>query len=383
MRPSTIHSANRIARTIAIVLAAVFCVSFGASGGKNVSLNSKLGNVQDQIRDVRAKIRQKEGQKRTVIGQLTTTESRLEDAQSDLAINKLKLLDAEADLAQTIERLERTIRQLERRQTLLSSRIVDIYEGEDTGYLNVLLESEDMWVFLTRTEDLGYIIKADSELIRQINEDKAQIEADKARQTQRVAEIEQIQIRLEDERNRISELAEDKRGQLDKIENSRELYEQALDELLAQSRAIEAQIRRIQRSPGGRIRYSKPFSGGLSRPCGGRISSRFGYRVHPITGVYKLHTGVDMATSSGTSIKAAADGVVIIAGWQGAYGYAVVIDHGGGVSTLYGHCSSILVRVGQEVSRGEVIARVGSTGYSTGPHLHFEKRINGTPVNPM
>ena len=379
----TVRTTNRIARIIAVILAAVFCMSLGASGGKNVSLNSKLGNVQDQIRNVRAKIRQKEGQKRTVIGQLTVTESKLEDAQSDLAVNKLRLLDAQADLAQTIERLERTIRQLERRQELLSERVVDIYEGEDAGYLNVILESEDMWTFLTRAEDLGYIIKSDSDLIQQIKEDKAQIEADKARQTQRVAEIGQIQVRLEEERDSISELAEDKRGQLDKIENSRELYEQALDELLAQSRAIEAQIRRIQRSPGGRIRYSKPFSGGLSRPCGGRITSGFGYRVHPITGVYKLHTGVDIAASSGTSIGSAADGVVIIAGWQGAYGNAVVIDHGGGISTLYGHCSSICCSVGQEVSQGEVIARVGSTGYSTGPHCHFEKRINGTPVNPM
>lgn len=362
--------------------AAVFLVGQVCSTSGKPSLNSQLGSVERQIKDVKRKIAQKEGEKRTVIGQLTDTQRALETAQTSLSRNKLKLLDAQADLAATVARLERTKRHLARRQDLLTRRVVDIYQGEDLRYADVVLGSADMWSFLTRAYYLQQILDSDTELIRQIQADKAAIEEDKARQAQRVEDIAALQERLETQRNKIASLAESKRAQLDAIENSKELYEKALAELEAKSREIERRIRDIQNTPRGRQRYARAFSGGLMFPCAGRVSSTFGYRVHPITGVYKLHTGVDIAAPTGTAIKAAADGVVIISGWQGAYGYAVVIDHGGGVSTLYGHCSKLLVRVDEKVKQGQVIARVGSTGYSTGPHVHFEKRVNGTPVNP-
>lgn len=346
------------------------------------SLKSQLGSVERQIKDVKQKIQQKEGQKRTVIGQLNATERALEDAQSSLSQNMLKLMDAKGDLEATIARLERTKRHLERRQELLTRRIVDIYQGEDLNYADVVLGASDMWSFLTRAYYLQQILDSDTVLIQQIQADKDLIEKDKARKAQRVGEIESLQVRLTQERDRISDLADDRRQQIDAIENDKEKYERALEELERQSQKIAAQIQQIYQTPQGKARYARAFTGGLSYPISGRISSPFGYRVHPITGVYKLHTGVDLAAPSGTPIHAAADGVVIIAGWQGAYGRAVVIDHGGGVSTLYGHCSELLVSVNQNVSKGQVIAKVGSTGYSTGPHCHFEKRVNGTPVNP-
>ncbi len=115
----------------------------------------------------------------------------------------------------------------------------------------------------------------------------------------------------------------------------------------------------------------------------GRVSSPFGYRIHPILGVRKLHTGIDINGSTGTPISAAADGKVILSQTYGGYGRAVVIDHGGGMATLYAHQSSIAVSVGEVVTRGEVIGYVGCTGSCTGPHLHFEVRLNGVPVDPM
>lgn len=349
-------------------------------------LNSKLAKakrINEQIRAVKQKIRVKEHERKTVIGQLSLTEARLEAAQDNLARNKLRLLDAQSDLDATMKRLARTRKQLARRRALLARRVVDIYEGEDLGYLNVLLGATDMWTFLTRAYYVKRILDSDTRLIAQIRADEAAIERDRQRQARRLAEIRALHARLVVQRNEVASLVESKRRQLMAIEHSKELYEKALDELLAQSQRIEEEIRRIQSTPAGRARYARTFRGGLALPVSGRITSRFGYRVHPITGVYKLHTGVDIACSCGTPIRAAADGVVIIAGWQGAYGYTVVIDHGGGISTLYGHCSSILVDVGEEVRKGQVIARVGSTGLSTGPHCHFEKRVNGKPVNPL
>ena len=117
-------------------------------------------------------------------------------------------------------------------------------------------------------------------------------------------------------------------------------------------------------------------------PSSSYISSPFGYRIHPIYGYSKLHTGMDIGASSGSAIVAANAGTVISSGWNGGYGKCIVVDHGGGVTTLYAHCSALYVSVGQSVTRGQQIAAVGSTGNSTGPHCHFEVRINGSYVNP-
>ena len=114
------------------------------------------------------------------------------------------------------------------------------------------------------------------------------------------------------------------------------------------------------------------------------VTSPYGYRIHPVTGKSRFHAGIDIGAAHGTSILAANDGVVIVSGYNsGGYGNYVVINHGGGYTTLYAHCSSLLVSVGQKVSRGQVIARCGSTGMSTGPHIHFEVQVNGTTTNPM
>lgn len=114
-----------------------------------------------------------------------------------------------------------------------------------------------------------------------------------------------------------------------------------------------------------------------------RITSTFKMRVHPITGVYKLHTGVDIAAPIGSNFIAVNDGIVVKAGWGGAYGNMVIIDHGGGISTLYAHGSEIVATLGQEIKKGEVALKIGSTGYSTGPHAHFEVRVNNIPQDPM
>ena len=378
----------RVARLACLlaILVALASLPHASCGAKKSALSTKIKQAKKIRADIdryRHKIRVKEQEKRSVIGRLSEIESRLVEAQDSLTRNKIRLLDAQADLKATIERLERTRKQLARRRALFGRRIVDIYEGEDLNYVNVVLGATDMWTFLTRAYYLQRILDSDTTLIKQIRADEEAIERDKARQQKRVGEIQGLQVRLEAERNQVASLAEDKRSQLAAIENSKELMEQALDALLAKSQEIEDQIRAIQNTPRGQARYARAFRGGLRMPVGGRITSRFGYRVHPITGVYKLHTGVDIACPTGSSICAAADGVVILAGWMGAYGYAVVIDHGGGVSTLYGHNSRLLVGVGDKVKQGQTIARAGSTGYSTGPHCHFEKRVNGTPVNPL
>ena len=372
---------------VLLIMVSVFmlgtCAAAAKKSNKKQVLKTKLGTVHQKIRQVKKIIWAKELKKRNVVVELTKTQRKLELVQTSLSQNKLRFLDARLDLDNTIKKLDRTKRQLERRSDLLSRRIVDIYEGDDISYLNVILGSSDMWTFLTRSYYLQKILDSDAVLIVQIREDKLAIEQLKARQAKRVNEIGSLQVRLESERNQVEELRDDNFQQIQAIEHDKDLQEKVLDELLAESNRIENEIQRFQNTAKGRAIYSKTFKGNLGWPCRGRITSRFGYRVHPITGVYKLHDGVDIAAPSGTSICSAADGVVIQAGWRGAYGYGITVAHGGNISTFYGHCSKLIARVGDKVSRGQTIARVGSTGSSTGPHCHFMKFVNGKKVNPL
>ena len=155
-----------------------------------------------------------------------------------------------------------------------------------------------------------------------------------------------------------------------------------IDEYNNQINAIETEIKSLLLVAS----FGEEYKGGTMKwPIEGHytITSNYGMRTHPITGVYKLHTGVDISATTGDNFTAIADGIVVKAGYNTAYGNMVIIDHGGGVQTLYAHGSEIIAQLGQEVKAGDVVLKVGSTGYSTGPHAHFEVRINGETVNPL
>jgi len=167
------------------------------------------------------------------------------------------------------------------------------------------------------------------------------------------------------------------------IEQNREELEAMLEQQERDSERVRAMLEALARTPGGKARAVRPWSGDYRLPVRGSISSRFGMRLHPILGTYRMHNGVDISAPYGSPIQASAAGVVVHSGWLGGYGKTVIIDHGGGISTLYGHCSKLLVSEGEHVKQGQTIALVGSTGFSTGPHLHFERRREGVPVNPL
>lgn len=158
--------------------------------------------------------------------------------------------------------------------------------------------------------------------------------------------------------------------------------ERQLKELIAESNRIEAELRALSRNSARSYRGA-PWTSSFRRPVNGRITSGYGMRVHPILHSRRMHTGIDIGAPTGTPIHAAGNGMVVSTGWRGGYGNCIIVDHGNGRATLYAHCSSISARSGQVVKAGQTIGRVGSTGFSTGPHLHWEVRINGRPVNPL
>jgi peptidoglycan DL-endopeptidase CwlO len=373
---------RRIRVLTSIALAAILLSQLCAFGDKKSNLNARLGHVKQTKKALQYKIHLKKEQERTELGKLAIVQSKLEDAQDKLTTNKIKLQDAKADLAVTTKHLNMKKRELARHQELLRRRVVEIYEGDDLSYADVVLGSSDMWTFLTRAYYLQRIVNADTVLIDQINEAKKSIEADKAQQARRVAEIDSRMSQLVGERDAVQSATREKERQVGAIENDKVAMERALAEMEAEEHRIEDQILRLQSTPAGLKRAAKVFHGTFMLPVSGRCTCRFGYRIHPVTHKPGFHTGMDIGVPAGTPVHAAADGTVVKAGYNSAYGYMVVIEHDGGYSTLYGHNSRMLVSVGDNVKQGEVIAKSGSTGLSTGPHVHYQLMKMGKPINP-
>ena len=310
-------------------------------------------------------------------------QKRVLDEQADAAIAEHKARRAE--LNKTLERLEEneeklavTEKEYERKRDVLARRVRDIYINGQISYVDVLFGAKDFSDFLTRMDLLKRVIKQDYDLVHGVLADrdamlalKVELEKDKAAQEPLEKKAREARLAMED-----------------KVEQQQALIEQmkydkaTIDRKQDESRAASERITRMLQRSGLR---SLPVqgSGAMLWPLAGEITSDFGWRTHPITGAQRFHSGIDIGGDYGDPIYAAQAGTVEYAGWISGYGNAVIINHGGGISTLYGHCQSVEVSTGENVAQGDLIALCGSTGNSTGPHCHFEVRVNGEPVNPL
>lgn len=315
---------------------------------------------------------------------------RLNDAEHRLKVTQNALSDVRTQLVSTRNSLSRTRaelnvieKRLKNRNDLLVSRVITNYKQGNSGYLNVLVGAADFSDLMSRSYVVHKLVDTDKDLLDGFKRDKAAVQEHKAAlevQEKRRASLERQQtiltVQARDEKN-------ERQQTLHEISQERAKYEDQLAELEQNSRQISAMIRKMERTPQGRRRLAQTWHGSFALPVNGQITSGFGMRYHPIIHRYKLHTGVDIGCRIGTPIHAAGSGVIVYAGWYGAYGNCVIIDHGGGITTLYGHQSRVAVRDGASVTKGSVIGYSGNTGWSTGPHCHFEKRNHGTPVSPF
>ena len=351
-------------------------------------LTSFASSLEDEQKSYEQQAQQKKQKSDEIQGQIENFSEvkRQLDEEADKAIAEHKqckaaLDETEGRMQENEDRLDVLGKDYEQKSDRLGTRVRDIYMHGQISYLDVLFGAKDFGDLMTRMDLLKRVIHDDYELVHTVLDEKQEIET-------RQAELEKdkkTQAEEEQKTRAAREVMEQKvakqQALIEKMKSDKAVFDQQYDELMAASKQIADMIRgrhyRVEPSSGG-----GSGSGGMIWPISGPITSEFGWRTHPITGDQRFHSGLDIGGDYGIPVHAAQGGTVTYAGWISGYGNTVIIDHGGGITTLYGHNQSLAVSEGQSVSQGETISYCGSTGNSTGPHCHFEVRQNGEPVSP-
>lgn len=344
-------------------------------------LYTKQNEIQEQKNEATTKLEMVQSELSQTLQQVQGLNENINTYQNQINQLDQNIINLQSSITDMEERLEKAQQEYDLKKKTMDTRLVAMYESGETKYLDVLLNSKSLSDLLSNYYLLSVLTDYDTNFLREIDEQKKNIiknketlESNKKEITTKKEEKETTSIILQNtitmKNIYMSQLSEEEK----QVQETIDLYQAQLNE-------IESEIMQITLANLG----SEYIGGIMAWPVPGYtvITSQYGMRTHPITGVYKLHTGVDLRAPIGANFIAANSGIVVKVSEYGAYGKMVMIDHGGGVSTLYAHGSEILVQVGQTVHKGDTVLKVGSTGYSTGAHAHFEVRINGSPVNPI
>jgi murein DD-endopeptidase MepM/ murein hydrolase activator NlpD len=346
-----------------------------AAEKKKETLSEQIGDLDGRLTAIEDRLMALGDRIDVVEDKLSITREKLDVLRDELRLKKLELAEAQAEL------------ELEQRN--FAERAVLSYKSDDLGYADVLLASSSFEDLISRVSVIRELLGGNDELVGGLEATRDEVDAEKdaiAKREKAVADAVRV---LQEKSDELAELRaaqaasqaaalalrREKKGALKGVNKDLAELERQESQLLAESQALTGVVGGSGSTGGG--------SGTLSWPCPGPVVSPFGYRIHPILGYRKMHTGIDIAAGYGVPIRSSAAGIVIYASWMGGYGNVIIVDHGDGLSTLYAHQSSLAVGNGARVGRGQTIGYVGSTGFSTGPHLHYEVRVNGNPVDPM
>ena len=368
---------------LAAVLAMLpFFVSWGFASqadDKRAELNEVQSQMQ-KMQDRKEKARQKAEAATVGLEEIQISINQLRSQARDLQGRKdalqAKINDNQIKLAQKKA-------EVEKRKKIYSKRLREIYINGQINYLDVLLGAKDFGDFSSRMYLLQKIISSDIDMLTQLQKAEAEVKSRQEQLDAQMKDIKTTQAELEAKRARANRLKEQRSYMLYKAQEEEQRSQSEYDRLLAISENITAMLRNMEGSGGSAASSGGGGTGRFLWPCRGVITSYFGWRTHPVFGTTKYHSGMDIGVDYGTPIYAADSGTVIYSGWLGGYGYAVMIDHGSGLVTLYGHNQALNVYEGQYVTKGTCIAYAGSTGYSTGPHCHFEVRLHGEVTEPL
>ena len=365
----------------AMVLPLVYQV-FAAPTDAETKLLADIATRQEELQ---AAIRAAEAEKKDKVAQ-----KQAYDQVLYLLNDQVSAIETETEkLDEEINSLEEQIIQqndeLEERTELFRSRAAALYEEGSISYLDILLDANSFSDFLQRMEITSVMFEYDKTRMEKIKEIRAQLEKDKERvitaKEEQLAKKAELDVKKEEQNTQLRAVNK----VLSEINKNIETMEAMEVQLDAEQKRIQELIRSRERKQNDDGTLGS-YSGGSMvwpTPSTRYITSVYGWRTHPVLGNRRFHNGIDIGAGQGASILAANGGTVIYSGVNGGYGNCLIIDHGGGIKTLYGHCSKLLVANGEKVSAGQLVAYVGSTGLSTGPHLHFEVYVNGSTVDPM
>lgn len=341
------------------------------------SLTKKLNSSKKEMEKLKKELQKNKKAQDKTSKELRYLDLQVEKTEVELEIVENKLKSVTDSITKTLKELEYAKKSLHDKNDLLNSRIKVMYKNGTIGIMEVLLTSKNLTDFLTRLDMVKEIVNHDVNLLKYMKEQKELIEEKKLKLEKDKLLLAKTQQEVVKKKSSLEVATRAKERKIKELKNNYKEMNRQIDELNDYAKKLAKKIVKLQSN-------AKYYGGEMAWPVPGyyRISSPFGKRFHPILKVYKLHTGMDIPAPTGKKVIAANNGKVIHAGWAGGYGKAVMIDHGGKIVTLYAHNSKVLVKAGQVVKKGQTIALIGSTGYSTGPHSHFEVRKNGKYVNP-
>ena len=343
--------------------------------GKLDEIKDSIDAKQAELNSAQAKVTEYEEKIKTLNNEISSTDSEISKVEKSIEENTTEIK-----------------KEQELKKEILGERLRNVYKSNlNDKFLYMILESKNFGELFSNIANIRTLVKTDNKLIEEIEALKnelevrqAELETSKSTLASKKAELLSKEKSLNEVKAEHENTLNTYKSQLNELEELEAEKNAELKELADREDEIEKEIQSyFTKTPSTASPTSNSSSGFIRPVASSTITSSYGPRVHPVTGQYKVHTGVDFAASTGTPFVAAKDGVVTAAEYHPAYGNMVIIDHGGGFSTLYAHASQLKVSVGQKVKQGQVVSLVGSTGYSTGPHAHFEIRINGQHVNPM
>ena len=360
-----------------VVLMSTMALWPGWAAGSDAK-QSQLDQVNQKIEQEKAQLAQREKQKQAVTQQLYQVDQGIAQTRDELdTLNGNQVL-LQTRINNDQQDLQTTQASLDDRTRIFDQRLRDIYIDGNVSYLDVLFKATNLADFLTRFDMLQRIAEQDISLMQQITGMRDQIAQNKQDLEGQQAQLVVVKGQALTKQAALTVSSEQKKQLVSQIQAQMGILQHNVDEDEAYSEQLTQIIQGLTN------KNSPPQgTGHFIWPVKGPITSPFGMRINPITHKYSGHTGIDIGVPYGTPIAAADGGTVIFAGWNVAYGNMTVIDHGGGFSTMYAHQSKQLVAVGDHVTQGQIIGYIGTTGWSTGPHLHFEIRVNGVPKNPM
>ena len=352
------------------------------------SLNQRLKQTNKQRNIIKQKKQQADLRLKREKSKLSNNQQKLENAHIKLQENTVRYNNLVTNLSSMEAQLNNAVSEFQRIDREMKSRITDVYKHQRRGMFEMILSAKDINSLLDTIYFERILIQRDYAKMQQMKSKADEIARLKAQVMSQKRMIEASIREIKSQRITIQNSIQTNKIMIERLQKDKAYYEKTEKELARQSANLQNMIANLTKSNSKKqttpVRVS---STGFIKPISGPITSPFGYRIHPIFKSRIYHSGIDIGGPNRGAIKASNDGRVIFAGWYGGYGKVVILDHGvingKPITTLYGHMSQISVSNGQNVKKGQKIGLEGSTGYSTGPHCHFEVRVNGKPTNPM